>query len=94
MKEVALFRPYYVCEKRDDPVRGSWVRLLDGYVAEPLGWAAATHLEEAISRYGYIFAGNGESPVADLHDSSKDAYDRLIAQSQGDPNEEIGRAHV
>jgi hypothetical protein len=83
VRELNLFRPYYVCERRSDPIRGAWVRLQDGYVAEPLGWASANHLESLISRYGYVFAAEQKAQLVELHDSSKDAYDRLIAQANG-----------
>lgn len=86
VKELGLFRPYYVGERRIDPVRGDWIRLQDGYVAEPLGWVAAKHLEPSMSRYAYVFNGNTDALLADLHDSSKDAYDRLLAQSRGNPD--------
>lgn len=86
VKRLDLFRPYYVCDKRDDPIRGSWLRLQDGYVAEPLGWAPASHLEQFGTRYGYVFTDEPNAPLVDLHDSSKDAYERLIGQVNGGSN--------
>jgi hypothetical protein len=88
VREVRLFRPYYVGEKRIDPVHGSWVRLQDGYVATPLGWVQEKDLEPFISRYGYVFAPESKEPLTDLHDSSKDAYARLVAQAKGMPDGE------
>jgi len=86
VKELGLFRPYYVSERRVDPIRGDWIQLQDGYAAEPLGWVPAKYLETSMSRYAYVFAGNSDAPLAELHDSSKDAYDRLLAQARGDRN--------
>jgi len=84
VKELPLFRPYYVSERSIDPVRGNWMRLQDGYVGDPLGWAPAKHLEPFMSRYGYVFSDAPDGRQMDLHDSSKDAYDRLAAQARGD----------
>ncbi len=83
-KELPLFRPFYVIESRTTPGRDVWHRLQDGYTAEtPLGWVRGTHVHLFESRYAYTFAHRKREHLADLHDNSKESYDRLLAQIGG-----------
>ena len=84
--EARLFRPYYVIDRRTDAMRDEWLLIQDGYTTtKPLGWVAARHVEPFRSRYAYTFASRDRDHPADLHDTSKDSYERLLAQMKGDP---------
>ena len=79
-----LFRPYFVVETRTDSARAEWYLLQDGYTAEtPLGWARGSHVHLFQSRYAYTFAHRKREQLADLHDDSKEGYQRLLAQLNG-----------
>ena len=81
---LPLFRPYFVAETRTDSAKEEWHLLQDGYTAEsPLGWARSTHVHLFQSRYAYTFARHGREHRADLHDDSKESYERLLAQAGG-----------
>lgn len=83
-REVPLFRPYYVVETRNGTKGDTWHRLQDGYTAAaPLGWARGSHVHLLDSRYAYTFANRKREQPADLHDDSKEAYERLRAQAAG-----------
>lgn len=82
--EAKLFRPYYVVDRRMDPQKEAWLLIQDGYTArKPLGWVAARHVEPFRSRYAYAFPAARRDHPADLHDTSKDGYERLLAQMKG-----------
>jgi hypothetical protein len=84
-KELPLFRPYYVVESRTIAAREQWYLLQDGYTAEaPLGWVRGSHMHLFESRYAYTFAHRKRERLADLHDDSKESYERLQAQIGGD----------
>ncbi len=83
--EKPLFRPFFVVDSRADSAGEPWHLLQDGYTAaEPLGWAAERHLHLMDSRYAYTFAHRQRERLADLHDVSKESYERLLAQLKGD----------
>lgn len=83
--EKPLFRPMFVVASRSDSEGNPWHYLQDSYVAEkPLGWAPERHLHLMDSRYAYTFAARQRERKADLHDDSKESYDRLLAQLKGD----------
>jgi hypothetical protein len=83
--EGSLYRPYFVVASRSDATGGTWHLLQDSYTAtSPLGWASARHLHLLQSRYAYTFATRKRPDLADLQDVSKESYERLLAQSQGD----------
>jgi len=91
--EKPLFRLFFVVASRSDSDGKPWHLLQDGYVAEkPLGWAPERHLHLMDSRYAYTFAARQRERLADLHDNSKESYDRLLAQLKGD--DEGGAATV
>jgi hypothetical protein len=82
---LPLFRPYFVVETRTDSAGAEWHLLQDGYTAEsPLGWARGAHVHLFQSRYAYTFARRKRERLADLHDDSKESYERLLAQVNGD----------
>jgi hypothetical protein len=84
--EVRLFRPYYVVDRRIDSRTDEWFLIQDAYTTtKPIGWVAARHVESFRSRYAYTFAPSDRDHPADLHDTSKDGYERLLAQMTGDP---------
>lgn len=81
---LPLFRPYFVVETRTDSARAEWHLLQDGYTAEsPLGWARGEHVHLFQSRYAYTFARRKREQLTDLHDNSKESYERLLAQING-----------
>ena len=83
--EVRLFRPYYVVDRRIDSRTDEWFLIQDAYTTTtPIGWVAARHVEPFRSRYAYTFAPHDRDHPADLHDTSKDGYERLLAQMKGD----------
>lgn len=85
--EARLFRPYYVVDRRLDDQQEGWLLIQDDYtVSKPLGWVPERHVEPFRSRYAYTFAPSDRDHPADLHDSSKDGYERLLAQMKGDPD--------
>lgn len=84
--DARLFRPYYVVARRVDDRKDAWLLIQDGYAAaKPLGWVPERHVEPFRSRYAYTFASRDRDHPADLHDESKDSYERLLAQMKGDP---------
>lgn len=84
--EARLFRPYYVVARRVDDRKDAWLLIQDGYAAaKPLGWVPERHVEPFRSRYAYTFAPRDRDHPADLHDVSKDSYERLLAQMTGEP---------
>jgi hypothetical protein len=84
--EVRLFRPYYVVDRRIDSRTDEWFLIQDTYAStKRIGWVAARHVEPFRSRYAYTFAPSDRDRPADLHDTSKDGYERLLAQMTGDP---------
>jgi hypothetical protein len=91
--EGSLFRPYFVVASGTDAAGGTWSLLQEGYTAKaPLGWASDRHLHMLQSRYAYTFANRKRSDLADLQAVSKESYERLLAQSQG--NAEGGQDKV
>lgn len=83
---LPLFRPYYVVDQRRD--EGAHGRLLiqDGYAADSrLGWVDGDHVEPFRSRYAYTYAPRERRHTADLHDTSRASYERLLGQQKGDP---------
>jgi len=83
--ELPLFRPYFVAESKTDPAGEAWHLLQDGYASPaPLGWVRGRHVHVFDSRYAYTFASRTREQLADLHDDSKEAYERLLAQIAGD----------
>lgn len=78
-----LFRPYYVADSRVAADGGEWFLLQEDYAAAPLGWAAARHVHLTDSRYAYTFATRPRERRADLHDDSRESYERLLAQARG-----------
>lgn len=88
VREAPLFRPYYVAGSGTDAAGGEWTLLQDGYTAvAPLGWARTTHLHQFDSRYAYTFAAAKPEQLAELHDESKESYERLLAQIKGNNTE-------
>lgn len=84
--EVRLFRPYYVVDRRIDSRTNEWFLIQDAYAAtKTIGWVDARHVESLRSRYAYTFAPGDRDHLIDLHDTSKDGYERLVAQMKGDP---------
>lgn len=82
--EAKLFRPYFVRERRDVAKGQTWFRIQADYAsAEPLGWVRGADVESLRSRYAYSFAKDERQRMADLHDVSKESYDRLIGQLKG-----------
>lgn len=82
--EAPLFRPFFVADSRGDAAGERWHLIQDGYAAEePLGWARERHLHLVDSRYAYTFATRERAERADLHDVSREAYERLLAQVNG-----------
>lgn len=82
--DAPLFRPFFVADSRGDGAGGRWHLVQDGYTAEaPLGWARERHLHLVESRYAYTFATRERPERADLHDVSKEAYERLLSQING-----------
>lgn len=81
---LPLFRPYFVADTRTDSAKAEWHLLQDGYTAEsPLGWARGTHVHLFQSRYAYTFGRHKREHLADLHDDSRESYERLLAQAEG-----------
>lgn len=86
VREVPLFRPLFVVDSRADTAGAAWHLVQDGYTAAmPLGWARGDHVHLFDSRYAYTFASRRRDPRADLHDDSRESYERLRAQVAGDP---------
>lgn len=82
--EEPLFRPFFVVDSRADSDGHPWHLLQDGYATDtPLGWVPQRHVHLMDSRYGYTFAVRQRDQLADLHDDSKESYERLLAQLQG-----------
>lgn len=85
VREVPLFRPYYVAGSGTDAAGEEWCLLQEGYsAAAPLGWAPASRMHQFESRYAYTFAAEARDKPADLHDNSREAYERLLAQIKGE----------
>lgn len=83
-RELPLFRPFFIAASKTDAGGEEWHLLQDGYAsAAPLGWARGRHLHLLDSRYAYTFANRKRDELADLHDDSKEAYERLLAQLAG-----------
>ena len=82
VSEARLFRPYYVAKRRRSSTNDEWLLIQDSYsAAKPIGWVDARMTVPLRSRYAYTYA----DPSADLHDTSKDSYDRLLGQLHGGP---------
>jgi len=83
--EARLFRPYYVVARRVDERKAGWLLIQDDYASpKPLGWVPERHVESLRSRYAYTFAPRDREHPVDLHETSKDSYERLLAQMKGD----------
>ena len=72
-----LFRPYFVTRGGAGAGR---VRIQEGYHDPPIGWVDRDRLEFLESRYAYVFAQPDQPGKAELHDTSKEAYERHLAQ--------------
>ena len=72
-----LFRPYFVTRGGAGAGR---VRIQEGYHDPPIGWVDRGRLEFLESRYAYVFAQPDQPGKAELHDTSKEAYERHLAQ--------------
>lgn len=81
---LPLFRPYYVAARVGDPGGRGRLLIQDGYSAErALGWVDEGHVEPFRSRYAYTYAPGSREHLADLHDTSKACYERLLGQQNG-----------
>lgn len=86
-RQAPLFRPFFIAKSRTDATGEVWYLLQDGYTAaKPLGWARGKHLHHFDSRYAYSFANRKREQLAELHDDSKESYERLLAQIAGNPD--------
>lgn len=72
-----LFRPYFVSRGGAGAGR---VRIQERYHDAPIGWVNKERLEFLESRYAYVFARQDHPGKAELHDTSKEAYERHLAQ--------------
>ena len=72
-----LFRPYFLTRGGAGAGR---VRIQKEYHDPPIGWVDRGRLEFLESRYAYVFAQPDQSGKAELHDASKEAYERHLAQ--------------
>lgn len=86
-----LFRPYYVTSGGIEPKR---VRIQEGYHSPPLGWVERERLVFLESRYAYVFAQPGGAGRPELHDLSREAYERHLAQLKNQDDAKTGQTVV
>ena len=86
-----LFQPFYVSTGGNGSER---VRIQEDYYAKPLGWVDRERLEFLESRYAYVFAEQVELGNAELHDLSKEAYERHLAQLKASDDAKTGETVV
>lgn len=79
-KKAKLFRPYFVSQDGD---RDGRVLIQEDYFGVPLGWVSKKNLHFLESRYAYVFSQGGHGDKAELHDRSREAYERHLAQLEG-----------
>lgn len=86
-----LFRPYYVTSGGIGPKR---VRIQEGYHSPPLGWVERERLVFLESRYAYVFTQPGGAGRPELHDLSREAYERHLAQLKNKDDAKTGETVV